>query len=528
MFEKVPAARRGCSPALLQAVTTTGTPPIEDPTGVLPELYFGAVSAVGLSLEFTFKRLVHALERRSYKPILVRLSDLPALLKVPTPEPAAGSREFDRVWALMDRGNEAREISGMPDILVRLAMGIVSEERTKRQDGRVGFAALFRQLKHPEEVYRLRQVYEDGFHLVGIYSPRSVRIRRLQIEKGMTKEEATRLIARDEYEDEKHGQRVRNTFHLSDVFVRATGEDSDLDDIDSQLSRFFDLLFGDDIHTPTRDEYGMFLAWSSGLRSAQLARQVGAAILSSNGEVLSLGTNEVPCGGGGQYWEGENGDGRDHAYPQQDPTDKMKRKMLWEILQQIEPTWKNLSDEEREVLFARRKRELSDTRLMNLTEFTRAVHAEMEALLSAARVGISVRGATLYTTTFPCHNCAKHIVDAGIARVVFIEPYPKSLAIELHNDSIALDGETDAPAESVFEQRIPFEPFIGIAPRRYADLFSMTTPDGRAIRRKDENGRISPGAPGLRLKLRRDSFIDREAKVIKMGLDQVQKGGKTL
>ncbi len=484
---------------------------------------------MGLSLEFTFKRLVHELEQRSYKPNLVRLSELPGLLKVSTPEPPASSREFDRVWALMDRGNEAREISGTPDILVRLAMGIVSEKRTQMQNGPSGFAALFRQLKHPEEVYRLRQVYEDGFHLVGIYSPRSVRIRRLQVDRGMTEDEANRLVARDEYEDEKHGQRVRNTFHLSDVFVRATGENSDIEEIDAQLGRFFDLLFGDAIHTPTRDEYGMFLAWSSGLRSAQLSRQVGAAILTREGQVLSLGTNEVPRGGGGQYWENESGgDGRDHAYPQQDSTDNMKRQMLLEILELTEPSWNNASAEEREQLFTRRKRELSNTRLMNLTEFTRAVHAEMEALLSAARLGVSVRDAILYTTTFPCHNCAKHIVDAGIARVVFIEPYPKSLASELHSDSIALDGEISGSEKSKFDTRIPFEPFIGIAPRRYADLFSMTTPDGRTIRRKDDEGKSSPSAPGLRLKLRRDSFIDREAKVVKMGLEQILHGGKAL
>ena len=44
-------------------------------------------------------------------------------------------------------------------------------------------------------------------------------------------------------------------------------------------------------------------------------------------------------------------------------------------------------------------------------------HAEMEALLSCARSGVSTRGATLYSTTFPCHNCAKHIIAAGVARV---------------------------------------------------------------------------------------------------------------
>lgn len=80
---------------------------------------------------------------------------------------------------------------------------------------------------------------------------------------------------------------------------------------------------------------------------------------------------------------------------------------------------------------------------MNVIEFGRDAHAEMEAIL-AARAGISVKGRDLYSTTFPCHNCAKLIISAGINRVVYIEPYPKSLAIELHGDSISV-GEKRPP-----------------------------------------------------------------------------------
>ena len=67
------------------------------------------------------------------------------------------------------------------------------------------------------------------------------------------------------------------------------------------------------------------------------------------------------------------------------------------------------------------------------------VHAEMEALLSCARSGVSPVGGTLYSTTFPCHNCAKHIVAAGLRRVVYVEPYPKSRAVEFFNRSQARD-----------------------------------------------------------------------------------------
>jgi hypothetical protein len=69
-------------------------------------------------------------------------------------------------------------------------------------------------------------------------------------------------------------------------------------------------------------------------------------------------------------------------------------------------------------------------------------------------------------TTFPCHECARNIIAAGIARVVYIEPYAKSLALELHSNSIQLDSSAGA-------DKIPFVPFLGVAPRNYSDIFAM-------------------------------------------------------
>lgn len=57
-----------------------------------------------------------------------------------------------------------------------------------------------------------------------------------------------------------------------------------------------------------------------------------------------------------------------------------------------------------------------------------AVHAEQNALIQAAQYGISVAGATLYCTAMPCAICAKLIVNAGIRRVVYRDPYSDHLA----------------------------------------------------------------------------------------------------
>ncbi len=51
------------------------------------------------------------------------------------------------------------------------------------------------------------------------------------------------------------------------------------------------------------------------------------------------------------------------------------------------------------------------------------VHAEQNALLSAARFGIAVEGATIYTTMQPCFNCAKELAQAKIKKVVYLHPW---------------------------------------------------------------------------------------------------------
>jgi hypothetical protein len=108
------------------------------------------------------------------------------------------------------------------------------------------------------------------------------------------------------------------------------------------------------------------------------------------------------------------------------------------------------------------------------------IHAEMSALTDAARLGVSVKGGTLYCTTFPCHMCAKHIVASGLSRIVFLEPYLKSLALDLHADAIQV--ESGERGKYHHHPCVSFEHFYGISPRRYRELFERG-------RRKDKNGK---------------------------------------
>lgn len=87
-------------------------------------------------------------------------------------------------------------------------------------------------------------------------------------------------------------------------------------------------------------------------------------------------------------------------------------------------------------------------------ELCYAIHAEQNAIIQAAKLGVSIEGATLYCTHQPCVICAKMIVNAGITRVVYEEGYPDEFARQmLEEGGVALerfvrnDGNIPATSE---------------------------------------------------------------------------------
>jgi hypothetical protein len=71
----------------------------------------------------------------------------------------------------------------------------------------------------------------------------------------------------------------------------------------------------------------------------------------------------------------------------------------------------------------------------------------------------------LFITTYPCHNCARHIIVAGIKKVYYIEPYRKSLTTKLHYDAITEDEKDTA--------KVTILMYDGVAPSKYMQLFKM-------------------------------------------------------
>jgi deoxycytidylate deaminase len=494
------------------------------------ELVLGLIYPVGTNVKPFLDAMSDHLQKFGYEQQPLRLSDF--LRRIEHGVVIQEQPEEKRIDSLMTAGNKVREMTGRGDALALYAVSQIYKAR--QEDGQHNRqpsqkkAYVLRSLKHPHEVAALRRIYGPGFFLIGLYASEQQRMKYLMDDKDIPEEQARNLIKRDRDEDEPSGfgQHVRDTFHLADVFINL----SNLDQAKDQLWRFLDLIFGDPFKTPTQDEHAMFLAFATSYRSGDLSRQVGAVVTSSEGEIIAVGANDVPSFGGGLYWPGAN-DQRDYIREidsNAERRDKILNDITGMVREILNKSGKVTLDSE---LLPEVRSRLADSILFDITEFGRPVHAEMEALLACARNGVSPRQGTLYTTTFPCHNCAKHIVASGIRRVVYVEPYPKSQAGELHDDSIAIDAPS---GDDSVTGKVQFQSFVGVGPRRYTDLFSIGLSTGYAVRRKQKgSSRKAPWArreARLRVPMLPTSYIQREAVAtseIDQAVEKNNEGHKT-
>jgi len=103
----------------------------------------------------------------------------------------------------------------------------------------------------------------------------------------------------------------------------------------------------------------------------------------------------------------------------------------------------------------------------------------MHAIVIGSQLtGNKMVGGDLFCTTYPCHNCARHIVLAGIKNIYYIEPYKKSLCLTLHSDSLT-ENEDDT-------SKVRILLYDGVAPRRYLEFFSIKNDN-----RKNKDGTVN-------------------------------------
>lgn len=458
-----------------------------------PELVIGIAGPIGIDVDAMADEIDRALKLVNYECEVVRVTNL--MISHPAPEVVQNGPDYFSVMNFkMDYANKLCELADDPEFLMRVAIegihnarGSVLHRRGSTAEAASDTAYIIRQLKRPNEVSLMRRVYGKQFVLISGYGSDAHRRERI-ITKGKASlplstkqpeidEKASALLLRDHDEGQsQHGQHLRDTFHLADVFVDGINRDR----MRIGIERFFQAFFGRVDIGPTKIEYGMYSAKAAALRSTDLSRQVGSAAFTDDGELIAQGCNEVPKAFGGTYWFGEEPDYRDVRLGF-DPNDSLKKDVIRDLMERLHKggllakcdattAASEIFVEELLGLGVSKSKHqgcLKGSQISDLTEYARVVHAEMVTICDAARLGRSVKNSTLFVTTFPCHNCTKHILASGIRRVFYLEPYPKSRAKQLHSNEIEI--------ERTSEGKVSFLPFLGISPFRYRDIFEKSS-----------------------------------------------------
>jgi deoxycytidylate deaminase len=447
-------------------------------------------------------------------------------------EMPASPKSMDYAHALQDLGDAMRKDTGDFAAVARSLIRAIRTTRARKTNAnpesndaltihpdRQPRAYILDSIRHPFEVQLLSHIYQDAFILVGVVCDETERENRLTRDKFTEAgiDRVRKFMRRDAKDKPKYGQRVSEAFHLAHYFLdntearRIDGKPNPEWRLVEQLTRLKKILTHHEVVRPNFSEIAMFAAQGAKLRSACLSRQVGAAIADSNGNVVALGTNEVPQAGGGVYG---GSDSDDNHMPNDDRCVHRPDKFCSNTKEQlriIDEVMNNLvsSNTIKDDMHQTVKAILEQSPIGSLLEFSRAVHAEMEALLSLARRGLSAVGTRVFVTTFPCHYCARHIVAAGVDEVQYIEPYPKSKALELHKDSIVIRSAGWKPP-SKDGTHVLFRPFVGVAPRLYSRVFTKV----RELKNDQGDYHVSKPEWAEPVHLGRMSYIELEKRLV--------------
>ncbi|MDI6026069.1 anti-phage dCTP deaminase [Corticibacterium sp. UT-5YL-CI-8] len=426
------------------------------------ELVIALCGPVGSGVSTTAIAIAEILEGEfGYSVETIKVSDIINEKAELVGQQSVTSTDDERIYKLQQTGSALREKFG-EDVLANFCVQRIHVSRDEGGADKVRrYCTIIDSLKNPGEVDRLRAVYGDMFWLLGIFAPEDVRISRLRA-ASPNNAYIQRISDQDYDEGTEHGQSVKDTMSVADMFIRNDAQNTV--QLNVVLQSFLDRIFEVGVSTPNTDETAMFAAASVAMQSACLSRQVGAVIQNAHGELIGQGANDVPKFNGGLYSSNLPAADDHRCYNWKKKichNDAEKDAIFDQIAKYAKESFKESSQSEVDDFL----KKVRKSRVKGLIEFSRAVHAEMAAIVSSARDGLGqVRGATLFTTTFPCHNCARHIVAAGILKVIYIEPYPKSLALNLHNDAIST-SEGDEGKKVVFLQ------YQGAAPRSFNRIF---------------------------------------------------------
>lgn len=453
--------------------------PHDATSAVFPDLIFALVSPVGTDGPLVRTKLQAALSTYGYVTRPIKLSLL-LEEKGKRDGKTISSAVATRKSELMTYGDQLCEETDEASAVALLGVAEILRLRAADAPEQVRTAYVIDSLKRPAEVTLLRGLYGDHLLVLGLQQDVVQREKRLvemsRPSAGGKQRTEVASGARELIERDRHGghgefgQNTRQTFPMADVFL-------DLDAaVDHQINRVIDLLFGNPSYeAPTDDEYGMMLASLASTRSPELGLKVGAALFRGR-SLLGAGANEHPA---------------QTTTPLADQGSLDITELIADTVERLLPELnaeaQAAHDTDRSAYIENLQGTiLKGSQIRSLVEFQRPVHAEMNALLDALGLGHAVAAPhipaasrllygtpdptelKLYVTAFPCHNCAKHLVQLGVA-VIYLEPYPKSRAEAMYGEAVS--------------ER--FTPFNGIAPQRYHALFDVSQdrkgPDGAIL-----------------------------------------------
>lgn len=459
------------------------------------ELIFAICSPIGSLKENVIEKLQYKLETEyNYSVKIIKLSKFITSYPFTTdeledlPKTPIGTKIFQEYFEKINKGNIIRKFN-RNERLSEYAIKEIHFDRvteTKAKNPSIGnpkstdyesrrICYILDSIKTKEELTLLKKIYSDNFFSISLFSPLEDRKSNLK-SKRFENAEIETIIEIDDKQKDSFGQNVRDAFVEGDLFIRVSK--NNITKIDSKISRFLHLIFETAITTPTIYETAMYNAKAAAGNSACLSRQVGACIVDNENNILSTGWNDVPKFGGNLYTSTSPIDHRcfQHGFCS---NDEQKSNVVDNIVDSI------LNDDNFSSLktipninILLKNNIKKNTKVKDLIEFSRSVHAEMHAIIQGAlTTGDKMLSGKLFCTTYPCHNCARHIIAAGIKEVYYIEPYVKSLCLTLHEDAMT-ENESS-------ENKVKLLIFDGISPNKYLTFFTNFAPrknNGRLIK----------------------------------------------
>lgn len=268
-------------------------------------------------------------------------------------------------------------------------------------------------IRNPAEINYFRENHTE-FILIGIFAEYDVRWGRVRETYNGSKD----LFDADERKDQgktepKYGQKISDCFFESDLILSNNKEinpgnpNEAYKEMDSKITAYLKSLDEPINSNPTLVETLMAAAYTSGRRSKCIKRKVGAVIADKYDRIISSGFNGVPrtlqeC----ITMKGE-------CY-----RDIERERLAKELCGELQ-----LESEDTAVELVKGK--------IKLLEKCRALHGEENAIMNLVGRGVDLTDSTIYVTTYPCNLCANKIVQAGIKKVVYFEPYPVEEAKEI-------------------------------------------------------------------------------------------------